>query len=150
METVANHPDPGLRPRLYDDSYDGVFRACVRAMEEMHTIELAEADPRRGVVEGWVKLAPFAGLPIAPPGEVRRPKHAQARGKGWFERFDPRLAQGWVQVRVEPADKGRVRVSAHLRLQLPFASMLAGLLLKNYLNWLDIRRGEPVKPGVLF
>lgn len=142
VETHPHHPDPGLRPRVYDDTYERVFASCVRAMEEMHTIELAEADPRRGVVEGWVRLVPFASVPGGPR------KHPHALGVGWFHRLDPRAAQGWVQIRVAPQAKGTVEVQGHLRLELPFARVLAGLLLKNYLRWLDIRRGQPVKPGV--
>lgn len=147
--TRDQHPDPGLRTRVYDASYEHVFASATQAMAEMHTLELAEADPRRGVIEAWVRLAPFAGLPMAPPGEVKKRKHPRAAGKGWFERFDPRLAQGWVSIEVKPGPKGTTTLDGRLSLNLPFAGPLAGLLLKNYLRWHDIRRGEPVKPGVL-
>lgn len=143
-ETLDHHPDPGLRPRVYDDTYENVFRSCVRAMEEMHTLELAEADPRRGVIEAWVTLAPMATLPGLGP-----PKDPRARGRGWFRRLEPLLTQGWVRIRVDDAGKGKVAVHGSLSLELPLARPLAGILLKNYLRWLDIRRGEPVKPGVL-
>ena len=140
-ETREGHPDPALRPRVYEGSFGQVFALCVRAAEELDTVELAEADPRRAVVAGWVKLAPFAALPLLGP-----PKHPGSVGLGWFRRLDPRLAKGWLQVRLDPLEKGGVRVTGHVRLELPLAGRLAAALLKNYLRWLDLRWGMPVKP----
>ena len=140
-ETVEGHADPALRPRVYEGTPEDVHRFCVRATEELDGVLLAEADVRRGTVSGWVRLLPLAALPVLGP-----PKHPREGGKGWFHRFDPALAQGWLQVRVEPAGKEGVRVRAHLRLEVPFAGPLAAALLKGYLRWLDVRRGEPVRP----
>lgn len=140
-ETWPHHPDPGLRPRVYEAGFEDVFRVCVRAAEELSSLELAEADPRRGVVEAWVKLLPLAGLPLLGPR-----KHPRERGRGWVHRLDARLAKGWLQARVDALDKGKVQVSGHVRLELPMARPLAGLLLKNYLRWVDIRSGAPRKP----
>lgn len=140
-ETREGHADPALRPRVYEGSFEQVFAACVRAAEELASVELAEADPRRGTVTGWVKLAPLANLPLLGPR-----KHPGAVGLGWFRRLDPRLAKGWLQVRVDALDKGRVQVGGHVRLEVPGAGKLAGALLKNYLRWLDLRWGMPVKP----
>lgn len=140
-ETFDHHPDEALRPRVYEASYEEVFKLCVQAAEELSSLEVAEADPRRGVVECWVKLAPIANLPLLGPK-----KHPGERGRGWLHRFDPRVSKGWLQVRVEAKDKGRVEVGGHLRLEIPGAGPLARTLLKNYLRWVDVRRGSPRRP----
>jgi hypothetical protein len=138
VETMPGHADPALRPRAYERPWREVFDACARAAGELDTLVLAEADPRRGTVGCYVRLAPLWSLPVLGPR-----KHPHARGLGWFQRFEPALSRGWLQVRVDPGPKGTAVVSAHARLELPLARPLAALLLKNYLRWLDIRLGEP-------
>ncbi|HEV8359414.1 MAG TPA: hypothetical protein VGR28_03055 [Candidatus Thermoplasmatota archaeon] len=144
-ETLPRHADPALRPRSYEAAPLDVLRACARAAGDFAGFEVAEVDPRRATLSAWVRLAPFASLPIVGPR-----KHPGARGLGWWQRFDPLLAPGWLQVRVDPVEdpkrKGEVQVWAHVHLELPFASLLARLLLKRYLRWLDVTMGMPRTP----
>lgn len=139
-ETVATHPDPALRPRLYEAPPADVLASIARTIGDRGWLTLTEVDPRRSIVAAWVHLAPVAAVPGGPP------KHPREAGRGWFHRLDPRVAQGWLQVRIEDAGKGKTQVTAHLRLELPFSGVLARILLKRFLWWLDVTRGEPRRP----
>ncbi|MCA1814633.1 MAG: hypothetical protein LC624_11935 [Halobacteriales archaeon] len=140
-ETVEGSGDEALRPRSYDRPAAEVFAACVRAAQELDSLKLAERDPRRGTISAYVRLSPLTTVPG--PRELFPKKKPWKAGIGWYGQFDPTLAQGFLQVRLDPGPKGATVLHAHLRLSVPFATLLAKLLLKNYLRWVEIRLAEP-------
>jgi hypothetical protein len=144
VETTEGQADEALRPRVYDRLVAEVFAACVRAAQELDSLKLAEQDPRRSTVSAYVRLSPLHTVPG--PRELFPRKRPWKHGIGWYGQFDPTLAQGFLQVRLDPGPKGSTVLRAHLRLHVPFSKPLARMLLKNYLRWVDIRLAEPRRP----